>query len=75
MSRLRLEVVTPERTVLTGEAESVMVPGMDGYIGFMSHHAPLVAGLTVGIVAVWARSGRKGSLPSPAGSSRWPTTG
>lgn len=59
MPQLRLEVVTPERTVLTGEAESVIVPGVDGYIGFMSHHAPLVAGLSVGIVQYGPEHGEK----------------
>lgn len=67
MSRLRLEVVTPERTVLTGEAESVMVPGMDGYIGFMSHHAPLVAGLTIGIVHFGPERGEKRKLAITGG--------
>src|SRR5690606_2801057 len=46
---LRLEVVTPERRVLSTEAESVIVPGVDGYIGFLKNHAPLGAGMSVGI--------------------------
>jgi len=59
MPGLRLEVVTPERTVLSDEAESVIVPGFDGYIGFMQNHAPLVAGLTVGIVQFGPEHGEK----------------
>ena len=67
MAELRLEVVTPERTVLTTEAESVMVPGVDGYIGFMSHHAPLVAGLSVGIVQFGPEHGEKRRLAITGG--------
>lgn len=50
MAGLRLEVVTPQRTVLSDEAESVIVPGVEGRLGFLPGHAPLVAGLTIGIV-------------------------
>lgn len=67
MARLRLEVVTPERTVMTGEAESVIVPGVDGYIGFMSNHAPLVAGLSLGIVYYGPERGDKRKLAITGG--------
>jgi len=50
MADLRLEVVTPERTVLTTDAQSVIVPGVEGRLGFLKGHAPIVAGLTTGIV-------------------------
>lgn len=50
MADLRLEVVTPERTVLTEDAQSVVVPGVEGRLGFLRGHAPMVAGLGVGIV-------------------------
>ena len=36
MAMLQLEVVTPERTVLETEAESIIVPGVDGYIGLLA---------------------------------------
>lgn len=50
MAGLRLEVVTPQRTVLTTEADSVIVPGAEGRLGFLKDHAPIVAGLKVGLV-------------------------
>lgn len=50
MPGLRLEVVTPQRTVLTTDAESVIVPGVEGRLGFLKGHAPIVAGLKVGLV-------------------------
>lgn len=45
-----LEVVTPERTVLQEEAASVIVPGMQGYIGIQYNHAPMVVGLRPGVL-------------------------
>lgn len=45
-----MEVVTPERTVLTEEAASVIVPGMHGYIGIQYNHAPMVVGLRPGVL-------------------------
>jgi len=63
MPQLRLEVVTPERTVFVGEAESVIVPGIDGYIGFMSNHAPLVAGSAWGSCTLGRSTGRSGASP------------
>ncbi|MFS8573412.1 MAG: F0F1 ATP synthase subunit epsilon [Clostridia bacterium] len=56
---LRLEVVTPERRVLSTEAESGIVPGVGGYIGFLKNHAPLVAGMSVGIVQFGPERGEK----------------
>jgi len=50
MAMLQLEVVTPSRTVIATEAESIIVPAVEGRIGFLAGHAPIVAGLTVGIL-------------------------
>ena len=59
MAGLRLEVVTPERTVLQTEAESVIVPGAEGRLGFLQGHAPIVAGLKIGIVEYGKVHGEK----------------
>jgi len=48
--RVKLEIVTPERTVLKTEAASILIPGVDGYIGIQYNHAPMVAGMTYGIL-------------------------
>lgn len=59
MALLRLEVVTPERRVLETEAESIILPAVDGYIGFQSNHAPLVAGVGTGVLAFGPEHGKK----------------
>jgi F-type H+-transporting ATPase subunit epsilon len=46
------EVVTPERIVYTNEVEMVVAPTIDGEIGILPLHAPLVGALKAGEVRV-----------------------
>jgi len=48
MAKLRLEVVTPERLVYSGDVDVVLAPGLDGQLGILPHHAPLLALLEPG---------------------------
>src|SRR5438309_11866636 len=41
--RIHLEVVTPERKVFEAEVERVEVPGLDGELGILPGHTPLVS--------------------------------
>ena len=45
---LRLDVVTPERELFSGEVDSVLAPGADGQMGVLPHHAPLITVLAEG---------------------------
>ncbi len=45
---LRLEIVTPERQLFSGEVDSVLLPGAEGQLGVLPHHAPLMSALSVG---------------------------
>ncbi len=47
-----LEVVTPDRQLLSDEVVSVVAPGVEGYLGVLANHAPLVTELRVGILRV-----------------------
>ncbi|MBA4157311.1 MAG: F0F1 ATP synthase subunit epsilon [Gemmatimonadetes bacterium] len=40
---LRVSVISPERTVYEGAADSVVAPAWDGELGIMRGHAPLMA--------------------------------
>ncbi|HHW43866.1 F0F1 ATP synthase subunit epsilon [Desulfofundulus thermobenzoicus] len=48
----RLEIVTPERKVFSGDVRFVVVPGVEGELGFLPDHAPLVSALAIGVVRV-----------------------
>jgi F-type H+-transporting ATPase subunit epsilon len=45
---LLLEIVTPERLAYSDTVDSVVLPGSEGELGVLPHHAPLVAMLGVG---------------------------
>ncbi len=47
-----LEVVTPDRQLMSEEVVSVIAPGVEGYLGVLANHAPLVTELRVGILHV-----------------------
>lgn len=47
--KILLEIVTPEKVVLSREVDSLVVPTMEGYLGILPGHAPLVSQLDIGI--------------------------
>ncbi len=49
---MRLDIVTPQRAVYSSEAEFVLVPTIDGSIGILPNHAPLITALDIGIMKV-----------------------
>jgi F-type H+-transporting ATPase subunit epsilon len=55
--RIRLDVVTPERQVLSAEVDEVSAPGALGYFGVLPGHAPFITTLGQGELAY--RSGNR----------------
>ncbi len=45
---LTLRVITPDRIALDARVESVRLPGVDGALGILPRHAPMVAAIAVG---------------------------
>jgi len=48
MSTIKLDIVTAERAVLSEEVEYISAPGVDGVIGILPRHAPLLTALNFG---------------------------
>ena len=48
----QFELVTPERLLLAGEAEQVVVPGVEGDFAVLSGHAPVISSLRAGILEI-----------------------
>jgi F-type H+-transporting ATPase subunit epsilon len=46
----QLSVVAPDRTVYEGQVTSVQVPGVEGYLGIMAGHQPIIVALQEGVV-------------------------
>lgn len=49
---VKIEIVSPERLVLSQQAASVVVPGADGYFTVLGEHAPLMTTLKPGFITV-----------------------
>lgn len=50
--KMSFELVSPERKLATGEADMVIIPGMEGDFGAMPGHAPFLTTLRPGLVTV-----------------------
>lgn len=48
MSTIRLDVVSAERVVFSDEVDVVVAPGVQGQLGILPHHAPLMTTLQEG---------------------------
>jgi F-type H+-transporting ATPase subunit epsilon len=46
-----LEIVTPERKLLSVHAREVVVPGVEGYFGVLPGHAPFLTKLGIGEIS------------------------
>ncbi len=55
----KIEIVSPERVLLSGEATEVIVPGMEGDFTVLEGHAPLISALRPGILDIKQASGRR----------------
>ncbi len=49
--RLQLEVITPERRVLSETVDAVTVPGANGELGILPMHTPLISALQTGVLS------------------------
>ncbi len=49
---LRLEIVTPEAKTYSDDVDSVMIPGIEGELGVLPMHAPLLTQLAPGELRV-----------------------
>ncbi len=54
MDKIPFDLVSPERLLLSGDAEMITVPGAEGYFAVMAGHAPVIATLRPGVIDVKA---------------------
>jgi F-type H+-transporting ATPase subunit epsilon len=58
---LHLEIVTPERQVYADDVDEVVCPGIEGQLGILPHHAPLLTTLGIGELRI-RKGGQEESL-------------
>jgi F-type H+-transporting ATPase subunit epsilon len=56
-TKLTLEIVTPDRALVSAEVDEVQLPGSEGYFGVLPGHTPMLATLQVG--EMWYRIGQE----------------
>lgn len=56
---LTVSVVSPERTLFEGEAESIVAPAFDGELGILTNHAPMLTLLGTGTLRLRSPGGDK----------------
>ena len=49
-AKIAFDLVSPERLLLSAQADMVTVPGTEGYMGVLAGHAPLVTTLRAGMI-------------------------
>jgi len=49
---MKLEILTPEEKLFTGEVYSVQVPGSNGRFQMLNKHAPIVSSLKKGTIKI-----------------------
>ena len=52
MAEMKLEIVTGERLVYSGDVEVLVAPGIEGELGILPHHAPLLTMLQPGEIRI-----------------------
>jgi F-type H+-transporting ATPase subunit epsilon len=59
MAALHFEFVSPERVLFSGEVDQVDLPGVEGDMGILAGHAPLVTTLRPGILTIFDGGSRE----------------
>ena len=49
---MTVDILTPDKNLYKGEATYVGLPGSDGSLGILSHHAPLITTLRKGEITL-----------------------
>jgi len=66
MASIRLDIVTAERSVYAEDVDMVIAPGVEGQLGILPHHAPLMTTLQAGELRV-KKGGEEVSLAISGG--------
>lgn len=56
---MQLEILTPDKSLFSGEAEVITLPGSNGQFQILKDHAALVASLAEGVVKIKTANGEE----------------
>lgn len=49
---MKVDIISPDKLIYEGEADSIKLPGKDGSFGILNKHAPIIASLRAGTVVL-----------------------
>ncbi len=62
-----LEIITPDKKLYEDEVKSLVLPGIDGSLGILDKHAPLISALKKGQIEVTDKASAKHNFPINGG--------
>lgn len=62
-----LDIITPDTKLYSGEVTSIVLPGIDGDLGVLNNHAPLITALKKGTISIIKESGENESFDTNGG--------
>ena len=57
--KFTVEIITPDKSILTTEAEEVTIPSYEGEMGILKDHIPLITFLRPGIILIKSQVEKK----------------
>ncbi|MFN4914481.1 MAG: F0F1 ATP synthase subunit epsilon [Sphingomonadales bacterium] len=54
-----VEILTPDKTLFSGEADVVTLPGAHGSFQVLKNHAPMIANLSKGTLSIKSADGKQ----------------
>ena len=64
---MQLDIITPDTQLYSGEVTSIVLPGIDGDLGVLNNHAPLITTLKKGTISIIKESGENQSFDTNGG--------
>ncbi|MGD0265712.1 MAG: F0F1 ATP synthase subunit epsilon [Candidatus Methylomirabilota bacterium] len=53
VTTFKLEIVTPQRLIVSDEVTELMAPGAEGYFGVLPGHIPFITTMDIGEITYW----------------------
>lgn len=67
IASMKIEIVSPEKTLFSGEVESVTLPGTKGKFTMLDRHAPIISSLEKGSLTYKEVGGKEDELSISGG--------
>lgn len=62
-----LDIITPDSNLFSGEVSSIVLPGIDGDLGVLNNHAPLITALKEGSISIIKETGETETFETKGG--------